>query len=376
MSYIYVHIPFCRKKCPYCNFVSSANKDNTDNYIELLKTEIAIRKNSGGKTYAKTCYFGGGTPSLLGIDRLNNVISYLRRFFHIDQTSEITLEANPSDLNPVFLSELKSIGINRISIGVQSFKNKDLEFLQRTHTASDAKEAIVNAHKVGFDNISIDLIYGFRSQTKTGFIDNLKMATSLPITHISIYALSVEEGTPFYYRQKNGKKISVSDELAAEIYINSVNFLKKNGFDHYEISNFAKKNYQSKHNINYWKEGEYWGFGLSASSYLKYERIKNLERYIHYAGKLSNGELPIESIERLSRDEKMSEELILALRLIKGINWSEFKNKYGNLKEFGIIEDKVEQWISIKMLKMENGYLSLSFPKGILLSNEIFSDLL
>jgi len=359
MSYIYVHIPFCRKKCPYCNFVSSANKDNTDNYIELLKTEIAIRKNSGGKTYAKTCYFGGGTPSLLGIDRLNNVISYLRRFFHIDQTSEITLEANPSDLNPVFLSELKSIGINRISIGVQSFKNKDLEFLQRTHTASDAKEAIVNAHKVGFDNISIDLIYGFRSQTKTGFIDNLKMATSLPITHISIYALSVEEGTPFYYRQKNGKKISVSDELAAEIYINSVNFLKKNGFDHYEISNFAKKNYQSKHNINYWKEGEYWGFGLSASSYLKYERIKNLERYIHYAGKLSNGELPIESIERLSRDEKMSEELILALRLIKGINWSEFKNKYGNLK-----------------LKMENGYLSLSFPKGILLSNEIFSDLL
>ncbi len=376
MSYIYIHIPFCRKKCPYCNFVSFANQDNIDRYIALLKTEIALKKQKKSIDHAASIYFGGGTPSFLGSKRLNDILSALKQFFYVDKSTEITVESNPSDLNLAYLSALREMGVNRISIGTQSFSDKDLLFLGRTHDATTAKESIKNAHKAGFDNISIDLIYGFNGQSKEQFMNNLKTAAAFPITHISIYCLSVENGTLFYHREKTGKKIVSSDELSSEIYIDSVKFIEKNGFHHYEISNFAKNRCESMHNINYWQEGEYWGFGLSASSYLKGERIKNTENYNEYASMLHSGKFPVESAEKLCEKDRMSEELILGLRLTKGINWNRFKQKYGNLKKFSMIENKIDRWITLKMLKIKDGCLSLVFPQGIVLSNEIFIDLL
>jgi len=347
-----------------------------DHYIELLKTEISLRKQNKSIDHAASIYFGGGTPSFLGSKRLNKILSTLKQFFYIDKTTEITIESNPSDLSLAYLSALKETGINRISIGTQSFSDNDLLFLERTHDAGAAKESIKDAHKVGFDNISIDLIYGFSSQSKEQFMDNLKIAAAFPITHISIYCLSIENGTLFYHRKKIGKQIASSDELSSEIYIDSVKFLKKNGFHHYEISNFAKNGYESIHNINYWQEGEYWGFGLSASSYLKGKRIKNTENYNEYAGMLYDEKFPVKSTERLCEENKMSEELILGLRLTKGVNWGRFKHKYGTLEKFSIIENRIDRWITLKMLKMKDGCLSLVFPRGIVLSDEIFMDIL
>ncbi len=376
MSYIYIHIPFCRKKCPYCNFVSFANQDNIDRYIALLKTEISLKKQNKSIDRAASIYFGGGTPSFLGSERLNDILSALKQSFYIDKATEITVESNPSDLSLAYLSALRKMGINRISIGTQSFSDSDLSFLGRTHDARSSEKSIKNAHEAGFDNISIDLIYGFNNQSKEQFMDNLKIAAEFPITHISIYCLSVEDGTLFYHREKTGKKMASSDELSSEIYIDSVKFLKKNGFHHYEISNFAKNRCESIHNINYWQEGEYWGFGLSASSYLKGRRIKNTENYNEYADMLHNGKFPVEYTEKLCRKDRMSEELILGLRLTKGINWSRFRQKYGDLEKFSIIESRIDRWITLKMLKMKNGCLSLVFPQGIILSNEVFVDML
>ncbi len=324
----------------------------------------------------KSIYFGGGTPSILNSSQIKNILNSLKEFFLFKKSTEITLEVNPSDCNISDLEEFNGSGINRISIGVQSFNNDDLIFLGREHNGAIAKQSVLNAYNAGFKNISIDLMYGFAVQGLKRIRANLRQAITLPITHISTYCLSVERGTLFGLWNKKGKSIAAADDLSADIYQDSVNFLECNGFHRYEISNLAKPGFESVHNINYWLDGQYFGFGLSASSYINGSRFKNSDKYREYKDKLLKSEIPVEYSETLDAAEKMSEELILHLRLSKGVNWSDFRSRYSDIDKLTCLEKKVDLWVKRGFLAVSGEYISLLFPKGVLLSDEIFSDLL
>ncbi len=372
---VYIHIPFCRSKCPYCDFISVVGSSKLLEYLKLIKKEITLRMTDD-KIPVKSIYFGGGTPSILNGDQMNDILSRLKRSFLFEKSAEITLEANPLDCDIPRLKEFHNLGINRISIGVQSFDDNDLKFLGRKHNGVAAGQSIINAYDSGFRNISIDLMYGFAAQMPGRMHANLKKAVALPITHISTYCLSIGKGTLFSLWSKKGKIISAADDISADIYQDSANFLESNKFYRYEISNFAKPGFESVHNINYWMEGEYFGFGLSASSYINGSRFKNTDRYREYKDKLLKSKIPVEYSEILNIQERMTEELILNLRLSKGVNWHNFRLKYSNIAELKELEKKIDFWVKHGFLAMQGAWISLIFPKGVLISDEIFSDLL
>ena len=343
MAGIYIHIPFCSKKCHYCNFYSSASKKNKPAFVSALLKEIELQKNYLQDEVISTIYFGGGTPSLLDIVELQQIINKLYQHFKISDNAEITLEANPDNLTNEKLIELSKTPINRLSIGIQSFHDNDLKYLNRSHSANQAKEAIKNAQKYGFSNLSIDLIYGIHTLSNNAWIKNIEMAIELSIPHISAYCLTVESGTALEVFIKKGKMQAVDEEKASQQFEILMNTLSENNYIHYEISNFCKDGFVSQHNSNYWKQQKYLGLGPSAHSFNLTSRQWNVSNINTYIQSIKNEIIPYES-EVLSQIQQYDEYILTGLRTIWGVDKIEIVNKYGK-ESFNYFKKQIEPFI-------------------------------
>jgi oxygen-independent coproporphyrinogen-3 oxidase len=369
---LYLHIPFCIHKCFYCDFFSLTNVQDLDYFVQNLVQEIIIFKELHNIKYAiDTIYFGGGTPSLLNPKHLETIMRTLDDNFILNPSSEITLEANPGILESLYLQDYKKLGINRISLGVQTFDDNQLKFLQRIHTSEQSIEAINKIRKIGIDNLSIDLIYGLPNQTLENWKTDLSIATQIGAEHISAYNLIYEDGTPLKKALQKGKIKLIDEELEEKLYFELINRLSENQYVQYEISNFAKKGFESKHNSKYWEHIPYFGFGPSSHSFFKNTRSWNTKKINNYYSSIENRKLPIENKEILTKSDLFIEKIMLQLRA-KGLNNNEI------LKEFDIDILKVvkEKFPEINEYFIINGNLISVNAKGKYLINEIILTIL
>jgi len=334
MNGIYIHIPFCRKACNYCNFHFSVSARNKNDYIAAILIEIELQKNYFNKdnhqekTVVDTVYFGGGTPSLLSVEEIYQIFTVLNLYFEIKSNAEITIETNPEDLSKGKLIEYKQIGINRLSIGVQSFFDEDLHYLNRPHNAQKAINSIIESKEVGFNNISIDLIYAIPSLTNENWHRNLEIAYEHKIPHISLYSLTVEPKTPLAHYIKTGKYKAIDELKSTEQYQIAMQAMENNEYIHYEISNFCKEGYYSIHNSNYWKNQPYLGLGPSAHSYNGTVRQWNIANTTEYIKALHSGNTNYAE-EILTITQHYNEYILTTLRTIWGSDLDVIKNSFG-----------------------------------------------
>lgn len=320
MAGIYFHIPFCRQACYYCNFHFSTSLKSKNNLLEALKTEMELRKDFFQSQTISTVYFGGGTPSLLTSAEIMELWNSLQSHFDISQVTEVTLEANPEDLSQEYLCQLKSTPVNRLSIGIQSFEDDDLKMMNRIHNAAAARQAVANAEKAGFGNITIDLIYGIPGMTTKRWKKNLETAFALPVSHLSCYALTIEEKTALAAMINKGKSPPLDEQLSAEHFELLMDMLEEMRWDHYEISNMAAfEHFRSQHNSSYWSGEPYLGLGPSAHSFLSGIRSWNVSNNAIYIDSLHKEKLPSES-EELSEAMRFNEYVMTALRTKEGIS--------------------------------------------------------
>lgn len=330
MAGIYIHIPFCNKKCNYCNFYSIASKKHINRFVECLLQEIDIQKNYLSEETIETIYFGGGTPSVLDEFSINEIIIKIKKLFNVSKTAEITFEFNPDDITKEIISSLYDIGINRISIGIQSFNDEDLKYLGRRHNADQSEKSIIIALEK-FDNISIDFIYGMPSLTDKMWKSNLEKAFSYNIPHISAYILTIEEGTLLQKNIENGILDSPDENQSIRQLEILMELCTVNNYEHYEISNFCKSEYHSKHNSSYWKRKKYLGLGPSAHSYDIYSRQWNISNITEYMNSINNLTINAEK-EILTEDQKYNEYILTSLRTIWGSDLVYIKEKFGEDK--------------------------------------------
>lgn len=329
MAGIYIHIPFCKQACHYCNFHFSTNLSYKEKLVQSIAKEIFLRKDFLHGETIETVYIGGGTPSILTPHEIEIIFESLYKNFDLSQVTEYTLEANPDDFNNDFLNHLKSTPINRLSIGIQSFFESDLKFMNRAHSVEDALNCVQAAHKIGIQQISIDLIYGLPNMSLNRWEKNLDIAFELPITHLSSYCLTVEPKT-FLNHQIQKQKLLLPDEQQSEAHFMSL--IKKSelaGFEQYEISNFAKNAAYAKHNTSYWKGTNYLGIGPGAHSFSSNERSWNINNNHAYMSAIGNSELPFEK-ETLSLNNRYNEWVMTGLRTKWGINLIEGESKFGS----------------------------------------------
>lgn len=323
MAGIYFHIPFCRKACTYCDFHFSTGTATRAEMPEALITELLQRRTYlPAETEISTIYFGGGTPSVFTPEELNKLISACKEHFNVHPTAEITLEANPEDLSLEYLTALKAIGINRLSIGTQSFLEKDLLFSNRAHSPQQAVDSVLFAREAGFENISLDLIFGFPDQTLESWLENVDRMIALNPEHISCYSLTVEEKTALHHQIKKGSTVLPPDERLTEFFLKGSERLEAAGYSHYEISNFAKEGFRSKHNGNYWKSKSYLGIGPSAHSYNGVSRRWNVANNPKYVAGVQKGDGYFEE-EQLSEIDIFNEQLMTRLRTSEGLQWDD-----------------------------------------------------
>lgn len=316
---LYIHVPFCKSKCPYCDFYSVTTLKNVQTWIKALKKEAEHYRDSF--QIFDTLYLGGGTPSLLNPDQLAEVFTSLRAAFTFAPSSEVILEANPDDITPEKLSVYKDLGVNRISVGVQSFREEEIRFLQRRHTAAGAERALGEIRRAGFKNLGVDLMYGLPGQTLSHWLVSLKRALEFQPEHLSCYQLTVEEGTVLG-RLKTKGGLQLPDEKAGRrFFLATSRFLEKRGYLHYEISNFARTEaLVSRHNSKYWKHVDYLGLGPGAHSFLQGRRWWNVRSVRRYTSLLAQGRLPIEGEESLTPDQLLLETLYFGFRTRRGID--------------------------------------------------------
>ncbi len=331
MSGIYIHIPFCKQKCIYCNFFSVANTTRKTEYLQALQKEIALTQDFLPDKEISTLYFGGGTPSLCTASELDMIIQTLIKYHHFNNSLELTLEANPEQLNKEYLHSLKEIGINRLSIGVQSFQDPILKLLKRQHTAEEARQAVLHAAECGFDNISIDLIYDIAYREEAQWREDLQTALSLPISHLSAYSLTVEENTLLAKNIREGTPFLPSEELTERDFNILQSMTSSAHFNQYEISNFAKNGRISRHNFSYWNDTPYLGLGASAHSYNGTLRKWNQANLIHYIKDIQEGRTQY-NFEVLNENQKYNEFVLLHLRISEGIKIEEVRNRFGEEK--------------------------------------------
>ncbi len=334
---IYIHVPFCRSKCIYCGFYSVANTQQKEAYLSTLHQEIDLRANYIQGHILRTVYFGGGTPSLLNSQELTDILAHLRQRFSFAYLEEITLEANPEQLTPEYCKSLRSLGINRLSIGVQSFQDHVLQFMGRRHTAKEAVCAVHNAQEAGFDNISIDLIYGVAERNDEQWSEDLATAFSLNIRHLSCYALTPEENSILYKQIENHRHAPVDDEQAARQYDILQQALPHSGFTQYEVSNFAKPEFESKHNSSYWNHTPYLGLGPSAHSFNGHSRQWNSANITQYCKDIQNGDTWAGS-EDLEKTDLYNEHILLGLRTREGLSLKDIEDKYGKERVDELLE--------------------------------------
>ena len=372
MAGIYIHIPFCKQACHYCDFHFSTTLKHKDAMIEALLRELKIRKDYLAEENIETIYFGGGTPSLLEPKELERIIHQIQDDFYVINHPEITLEANPDDLNSDYIKGIEQIGINRLSIGVQSFFNKDLEWMNRAHNSNQAIDSIKRSQDIGIDNISIDLIYGTPSLSNKEWKENIHKAFELDIRHISSYALTVEQGTALGNWVSKGKVKALDDEQAAEQFEILMEEMASNDFLHYEISNFCKEGYHSRHNSSYWEGKKYLGIGPSAHSFNKTTRQWNIANNHQYIDQLFKDELPA-TTEVLSIEDRINEYLMISLRTSKGISFEYFENEFGS-QYLSELKNNLNSFLNNNLLEIENNYCKTT-KSGKLMADKIASDL-
>lgn len=366
---IYIHIPFCVSKCIYCDFTSITDKKKIEKYFNYLLEEIKMYKSILKEYKIKTIYIGGGTPSFVNEKYIKKVINEIKKYNDFSDDIEFTIEVNPGSINEEKLKEYISLGINRLSIGLQSTNDNMLKTIGRVHTFHDFKEKYSLARRLGINNISLDLMFGLPSQELNDFIKSIERVIDLSPEHISAYSLKVERGTKLYDLVKNKKLLLPTEELDRKMYEILINKLESNGYNLYEISNFSKKGYESKHNLSYWNRKEYLGLGISAHGFISDERYGNENSFEKYFKKIDQGKKPINEINKIYEDEALFEEIMLNLRLTKGINIEEISRKYSIdfLKEYNEI---IEELLNDGLIKIKDNYLFI--PKEYLsLSNSI-----
>lgn len=373
MAGLYIHIPFCKKKCAYCDFFSVANLNYTDEFLKAIVSELVLQKSYLENESINTIYFGGGTPSVLKPNELHSILNTIYSVFKIDLKTEITLEANPDDLSKSYLNELQNIGINRLSIGVQSFNDSDLQLMKRRHTSEQARQVIHNAREAGFTNISVDLIYGLPNMLLSDWEKNIDILLNMDIQHISAYHLTIEPNTLFKKLYDNNKISLPTDDESIEQFKLLIEKTKQYQFIHYEISNFAKEGYLSLHNSNYWKKVKYLGVGPSAHSYNLTSRQWNISSLKKYLSEVSKGNMPFE-IEKLSTTDKYNDYIITSLRTMWGINLKTIEKEFGKLYFDFILREK-NSFVKNNLLVKNNDTLILS-EKGKFLSDQIIRALL
>lgn len=374
MAGLYIHIPFCESKCIYCDFYSMANNNHLiDKYINALLVEAVLRKNELNSETLTTVYLGGGTPSLLSITQLSKIVNGLKKVFDFSEVEEFTIEVNPDDVTAYYIQQAKSLGINRVSMGVQSFSDEDLRFINRRHTAKQATDAIHIIKKAGIDNISIDLIYGIPGQNIEIWKNNVDTAISLSVQHISAYTLMYEEGTRLSVMRSLGKITEMDDDVVAAMYDYLVAQLKSNGYTHYEISNFALPGFHSRHNSSYWNLTPYLGLGVAAHSFDGTVRRFNPSNLKKYLDALGEGNLCVE-VEKITKAEKYDEYVMLRLRTADGIDADELMHRFDE-EYYQFFIEKTKPLVSEGSLINENGRYYIP-ENHIMISDNITCDLL
>ena len=371
MAGIYIHIPFCKRACHYCNFHFSVSQNLLPQMVDAIMQEAELRNDYINENIS-TVYFGGGTPSLLSIGNLQLIIDKIYSLFDVDADAEITLEANPDDINEEKLKDWKTVGINRLSIGVQSFFEDDLEWMNRAHNATQAYKSIELAMQHNFNNISIDLIYGTPYLTDEQWLQNLETAKQLNVPHLSCYALTVEPNTALQKMIALHKKENVDAEKQSRHFEILMQWASENNYEHYEISNFAKPGFRSKHNSSYWQGKPYLGLGPSAHSYNGTSRQWNVANNALYIESINENIVPFE-IETLTSTQKINEYIMTALRTVEGIT-TERLNTLSNEKIISSIMNDAQKFIQQNLMVTENGALILT-KKGKLFADGIAADL-
>jgi len=372
MASLYLHIPFCKSRCIYCDFYSGTDTSQRASYVQALCDELKLRSTYLPTRVLDSIYFGGGTPSLLQKEDFERLFEAIHTCFTLSPTAEITLECNPDDLTPSYVAQLQELPFNRISIGIQSFDDAELRFLNRRHTAQQAQEAVALCQAHGFDNISIDLMYGLPNQTPETWRNTLAVAMSLGVQHLSAYSLMYEEGSPLS-RLRNAHKITELDEATSvALFEQLIDTVALYGFEQYEISNFCLPSFHLRHNSSYWHGVPYLGVGAAAHSFDGVSRQWNVANTARYMAGVAAGKLEVER-EELTTDERYNEFVFTALRTRSGINLSDLEQRFGNARLAYCLR-MAQPYLDGGQLELRAGQLALT-RAGIFVSDGIMSDL-
>lgn len=372
---IYIHIPFCKSRCLYCGFYSTTNKELKERYVDALIREIHMRKDDFARlgtslspSSTSTVYFGGGTPSSLSVCDIERIVGALESTFN-GTPSEVTLEMNPDDVTKDYIKAVRQVGINRISMGIQTFDDSRLQFIRRRHNASQAEKAVMTIREEGIHNVSIDLMFGFPNQTMDEWVTDIEKAIALHPTHISAYSLMYEEDTPLFRMLQKGEINQIDDETSLAMYTELINRLTANGYEHYEISNFAMPGYRSVHNSSYWHDTPYLGFGAAAHSYNKDTRSWNIPDLKKYIESIESGVLPSES-EVIDADTHYNDLITTTLRTREGLNLDDLPQKY---REYALVNARKS--ISEHLLEATDSHIRLT-REGLFVSDMVMSELI
>lgn len=370
---LYIHIPFCESKCKYCDFTSfKGNDEMINSYIKALGKEIEIYSKNINKEKVKTIFIGGGTPSSINPKYIEFILDKVYKNYNMDSLEELTIETNPGTIDLEKAKIYKQMGVNRVSMGAQSFNDNILKNLGRIHNEKDIYSTIDLFRRVGIENLNLDLMFSLPNQSLDDMLISLKKAIDLEIPHISNYSLILEKGTVLYNEYKNGKYPYIQEDLDRDMYHKSNEILINSQYNHYEISNFAKKGYECNHNLVYWNIEPYIGLGVSSHSNLYEERFANTNNIRKYIVELDGGKLPIETREKISIEEEIAEYAIMGFRKIDGINITDFEKRF-NLNFNDYFKYEIEKNLKLELINVENNYIKLT-SKGLDLSNRVELD--
>lgn len=372
---VYIHIPFCKSKCYYCDFISFSKLDiEIDTYIDYLIKEMELYREYLKKYSIKTIFIGGGTPSYLEGHYISKILNYIYKNFNVENIQEISIETNPGTLNKEKLRVYKEWGINRLSIGVQSLNDNLLKAIGRAHTSMDFYKSYELIRSLGFKNINVDLMFGLPNQTIDDCLRTLEEMVRLEAEHISYYSLILEDNTKMNRWYNEGSIKLPNEDIEREMYHNGIKYLEENGYKHYEISNFSKEGFFCRHNLFYWNLKPYVGFGIAAHSNLKGKRFWNFNYFDDYYNSLDRERVPIEGQEEIDEEMEIAEYLIMGLRLIDGINKHEFTNRF-HVKVEDIYGGILKKYEERGLLNIDDEWISFT-SKGLDLSNIVYVDLL
>jgi len=371
---LYLHFPYCISKCPYCDFNSYQLKEDNQisSYISALHQEITAYSKKLKKSNIKTIYLGGGTPTILSGIQIYNILEFCKDKFTIDKNAEITIEANPGTLDGEKIKLLIESGINRLSLGAQSFNNTFLKKLGRIHNTQEIIDSYYLAREAGFKNINIDIMFALPEQTTEDLQITLKKAVSLKPDHLSLYNLTIKPGTEYYKEYKRGNLKLPTEDEEFNMYNWAINYLEENGFEHYEIANFARPQKRSEHNLIYWQNKPYLGIGAGAFSFIRGYRYMNYENPARYIKEIMGGKLPIDNGEKLSLRKRMIETIILGLRTKDGVSYKKFITRFKiNLND--IFSKQINKLVNLELLQKDDCKIKLT-RRGIFLANTVFRE--